>query len=256
MNKFKASYHLTALAALWLTLAPTAQAQLFKIQSSSVEFIPTPPDQGAPEGRQRGGASRGDCSAHEDLAAIVPQVNGVVWSQTASATPTFFFDVPAELTAATPLELIIQDNNDEYVFRRQFTAEAAAGLLAVPAIPTAPEQSGLALGKAYSWTFSIYCDIARPSDSVSVSGTVQRVANPVSNSIETPETPLTEAEQFEQLQQYAAEGIWHEAVEIAILLHQADPDNVTYLDALESLLEQAGITETLPPVAFRDSAAL
>ena len=213
MNKSKAAYYLTALAALWLTLAPTAQAQLSKIQSSSVEFIPTPPDQGAPEGRQRGGASRGDCSAHEDLAAIVPQVNGVVWSQTASATPTFFFDVPAELTAATPLELVIQDNNDEYVFRQQFTAAATAGLLAVPTLPTAPERSGLALGEAYSWTFSIYCDIARPSDSVSVSGMVQRVANPVSNSIETP---LTETERFEQLQQYAAEGIWHEAIEIAI----------------------------------------
>ncbi|MBE9063760.1 DUF928 domain-containing protein [cf. Phormidesmis sp. LEGE 11477] len=221
-------------AVAWLLMAPLAYAQ----GQQTVQFIPTPPDQGAPDGRQRGGATRGDCVAYQDLAAIVPEVEGVVWSQTAKALPTFFFDVPADLTQEIPLEFVIQDRSDAYVVRQQFSVEADAGLLAVP---TTAELGGLAIGESYSWTFSIYCDAARPSASVSVNGTIQRVADAVEVETSTPD--LTAIEQFELLRQYAAEGIWHETIDIAIALHQSDPLNDTYQETLRSLFVQAGIAD-------------
>ena len=222
----------------WSVIAPWAFAQV----DQTVQFLPTPPDQGSPDGRQRGGATRGDCLDYQALTALVPEVDGVVWSQTTSALPTFFFQVPADLTEAIPLEFVIQDSNDVYAVRQQFSVEAKAGLLTVP---TTAELGGLAMGESYSWTFSIYCDEARPSASVSVTGTVQRVADDVVMAdTSTPE--ISPVEQFAQLQQYAAEGIWHEAIELAIALHSAEPENATYANALSTLIEQAGITNALP----------
>jgi len=225
------------LSVAWWGLSSVAIAQL----PQSIEFLPTPPDQGSPDGRQRGGATRGDCVAFQDLTAVVPRVEGVVWSQTTSALPQFFFEVPAELTTEIPLEFVVQDSNDEYAIRQQFTVNADTGLFALPILDTAA-QPGLAVGETYGWTFSIYCDEARPSASVSVSGTVQRVADSVGGNVEG--VTLTAEEQFGLLQQYAVEGIWHEAIELAIALHTAQPNNETYASALNALLEQAGITET------------
>ncbi|MEL7068631.1 MAG: DUF928 domain-containing protein [Cyanobacteria bacterium J06581_3] len=230
-----------------LFIVPFSPAMAQVSVQSSVQFVPTPPDQGAPDGRQRGGATRGDCVTYQDLVAIVPRVENVVWSQTTSATPTFFFDVLADLTEEIPLEFVIQDANDEYVFQQQFEVNAEAGLLAVPTMSETAENAGLALDESYQWTFSIYCDEDRPSAAVSVSGTVQRVADGSAGPISDDE--LTPDKQFERLQQYAAAGIWHEAIEIAITLHQAEPNNVTYQETLASLFMQAGISETLPAEA-------
>ncbi|MEO0769621.1 MAG: DUF928 domain-containing protein [Cyanobacteria bacterium J06649_4] len=215
----------------------------------TVQFLPTPPDRGAPDGRQRGGASRGDCLDYQELTAIVPKIDGVVWSQTTSPLPTFFFQIPAALTKEIPLEFVIQDSNDTYAVRQQFSVEADAGLLALPtaANQTTTDLGELAIDEIYSWTFSIYCDEARPSASVSVTGTVQRVTDNVSVS-DTSTAELSPKEQFEQLQQYAAEGIWHEAIDIAIALHQGDPSNVTYQETLQSLFMQADIVPTTDEV--------
>ena len=212
-------------ATLWLPLAKLAQA------------VPNPPDQGAPSGRQRGGASRGDCADYQDLTALVPVVDGVVWSQTHSPTPEFFFHIPKALTADIPLELVVQDSNDNYVFRRQFSVDAPSGILTVPVTSAS---TGLTPDESYSWTFSIYCDAARPSASVAVFGTVTRVADAV---MPEPGPPLTPEQQFDLARQYADAGIWHEALALTLALHWADPDNADYLAALDNLLQQAGLAD-------------
>ncbi len=200
-----------------LTGIAIAGAPQVAAAQSNIEYIPPPPDQGAPTGRRQGGATRGDCLAYQDLTALVPQVEGVVWSQAASATPSFFFYVPEALTSAIPIEFVIQDSDDNYAVYQEFMTEAEAGILAVP---VASDAAGLELDQTYTWTFSIYCDAERPSASVSVSGTFKRVADPVAD---TPNTALDPAAQLEQIQQYAAAGIWHDAIAGAIALHQADP---------------------------------
>ncbi len=214
-------------ATLWLPLAPLAQA------------VPNPPDQGAPSGRQRGGASRGDCVDYQGLTALVPVVEGIVWSQTHSPTPEFFFHIPKALTADIPLELVVQDRQDNYVFHRQFSVDTPSGILT---LPMTSEEAGLMPGETYSWTFSIYCDPARPSASVSVFGTIQRVADVPA---EVPDAPPP-AQRLELARQYAAAGIWHEAM--GLTLSVAEPDNADYLDTLMSLLEFAGLGDLSPGV--------
>ncbi|WP_081972516.1 DUF928 domain-containing protein [Leptolyngbya sp. KIOST-1] len=206
------------------------------------QALPTPPDQGAPTGRQRGGASRGDCMAYQDLTALVPVVDGRVWSQTSSPTPDFFFYVPQPLTTDTALELVVQDKDDNYIFRKQVSVDAPSGILT---LPVNPEGAGLNAGETYSWTFSIYCDAARPSASVSVFGTVTRVADTVVT--ESGQT-LTPQQQFNLSRQYVAAGIWHEALALTLALHRADPDNADYFAALDALLRQAGLADLSPAV--------
>lgn len=212
-------------ATLWLPLAPLARA------------VPNPPDQGAPSGRQRGGASRGDCLDYQDLTALVPVVDGIVWSQTYSPTPEFFFHVPKALTADIPLELVVQDSQDNYVFRRQFAVDAPSGMLTVP---VSSASAGLTSGESYSWTFSIYCDAARPSSAVSVFGTIHRASGAA---VIMPDAP-TPAQRLALARQYAAAGIWHEAM--GLTLSVAEPDNADYLAALTSLLEFAGLADLSP----------
>jgi len=204
--------------------------------------LPTPPDQGAPTGRQRGGASRGDCADYQDLTALVPVVDGIVWSQTSSPTPDFFFYVPEALSADMPLELVVQDREDNYVFRQQFSVDAPPGILS---IPVTSEDAGLSPGEAYHWTFSIYCDAARPSASVSVFGTIQRVDDAV---VITPDAPLTPDRQLDLAQQYAETGLWHEAMALTLSLHSTNSDDTEYLEMLEALLESAGISDIAPTV--------
>lgn len=227
-----ASMLLGLAATLWLPLAPLALAQ----------SVPTPPDQDAPTGRQRGGASRGDCGAYQDLTALVPVVDGIVWSQTSSPAPDFFVYVPQALTADIPLELVVQDRDDNYVFRREFSVDATSGILTIPTPVTAPE---ITPGEAYTWTFSIYCDAARPSSSVAVFGTIKRVADP---GLVVSEGNLTPAMQLDLARQYGAAGLWHEAMALTLPLYGVEADNADYLATLESLLEQAGLTDIAPTV--------
>ncbi len=219
----------------WCAIALPIQAQ--------VSFVPTPPDQGAPDGRQRGGANRGDCLSYQGLTALVPEVDGKVWSQTVSTMPHFLFKIPAPLNESISLELVVQDSSDNYVFRKQFSIDAAAGTLSIPT-------SGLTTNANYSWTFSIYCDAARPSESVSVSGTVQRVAD--LPEMTTVIAALSPEEKINRLQQYAAEGIWHEAISLALGLYQAEQNNATYTETLESLFEQAKLADISLPIVVYD----
>ncbi|NEQ30758.1 MAG: DUF928 domain-containing protein [Leptolyngbya sp. SIO4C5] len=228
---------LLGLAMVGLNLMPLARAQT----------LPTPPpDQGAPTGRQRGGASRGDCRDYQDLTALVPVVDGIVWSQTASATPSFFFHLPNALDQTIPLEFVVQDSRDNYAYRKQFSGNIPAGILAIP-VPS--ESSGLTPGEAYTWTFSIYCDAARPSASVFVSGTISRVAE---SAVTGPSSNPTPAMRLDLARQYAAEGLWHEAIEITLSLYQAEPGKAEYLETLESLFEAAGLDELSPTISVHE----
>jgi len=205
-----------------------------------------PPDQGAPTGRQRGGASRGDCVKYQELTALVPLVNDVVWSQTSSPTPNFFFYVSHSLTPDIPLELVVQDSEDNYIFRRQFSVDAPSGILKVP---VSTEGAGLLPGETYRWTFSIYCDEASPSASVSVFGAIHRVANSVAVEPEIkPERLLTPDTQLDLAREYAAAGLWHEAMALTLSLYPTSSGNVEYLETLSGLLESAGIFDIVPTV--------
>lgn len=213
------------------------------IQETQIIFNdPTPPSQGSPSGRQRGGASRGPCREFETLTALVPAKNGIISGKTTSDRPTFWFYLPKQLTEQTPVEFFVYDANDNKVYNTHFTAPGTRSGLIKLTIPDTAKS--LEVGKTYSWTFSIYCDPASPSKAVFVEGTIQRV-NPDPNL----QNRLQTATSIEQVSLYAANGIWFEALNTLANLYQTNSGQKSIATAWISLLQQAKL-ESLTQIPF------
>ncbi|MBW4443771.1 MAG: DUF928 domain-containing protein [Plectolyngbya sp. WJT66-NPBG17] len=234
-----------------LALAQTGVAQLPKnpIQSGQIVFNdPTPPSQGSPGGRQQGGASRGDCRVFESLTALVPVTQGKVWGQTVSDRPTFWFYLPSELTDKTPIEFTLQDPNDQYIYNTRFNAaKTKSGLVRLTVPATAKP---LEVGKSYTWTFSVYCDPAKPSSAVFVQGTIRRVALD-----QQLKSRLGNQMTIDQVKLYAANGIWFEAFDGLAELYRRDAKNRPVTSAWGSLLQQVKL-DRLKTVPMTDCCKL
>jgi Domain of Unknown Function (DUF928) len=223
---------LASLSLLLFAQASAAQSPKNPIQAGQILFNdPTPPSQGTPGGRQQGGASRGPCRAFESLTAMVPATQGKVWGQTVSEHPAFWFYLPSELTAKTPIEFTIQDSNDQYIYNTKLNSEKTKSGLIQLAIPTTAKS--LEVGKSYTWTFSVHCDPAKPSSAVFVQGTIQRIV------LSQPlKSRLGEQISLQQVQLYAANGIWFEAFDGLAALYRQDTTGSAVISAWGSLLNQ------------------
>jgi Domain of Unknown Function (DUF928) len=210
---------------LWLQIATLISAMTLSIfnlpanwqpvqaqtLTAKIQYVP-PVNQekpGEPRGRRRGGGSRGSCKQYETLTALVPITNtgskNAVWGQSTSQNPTFWFAVPDKLTPKVPVEFVIQDEADNYIYHTKFNpSETPRGIISITAQPKTP----LVAGKSYSWTFSIYCDPEKPSASVYVRGSMTQVAlnATIKKQLEAAKTPLEQAVIF------AKNGIWFNAL--------------------------------------------
>jgi hypothetical protein len=220
-----------------------AQMPTPDLQESQVIFNdPTPPSQGSPGGRQRGGASRGPCRQFEPLTALVPAKQGIVWGQTTSDRPTFWFYLPAPLTEQTPIEFTLQDANDNEVYHTRLTAPGTrSGLIQLPVPPTAPS---LTVNQPYFWTLSVYCNPNKPSEAVFVQGMIQRVASDA-----TLQNRLKSITPLEQVYLYAEQGIWYNAVNTLADLYLGQPSDRQLASTWAALLKQANL-ENLTTVPF------
>jgi hypothetical protein len=231
-----------ALVGFTNTSTTLVQAQIAKtVASSRVSFVPPPlpSDQEAPTGRARGGASRGSCKNLQDnkrLTALVPVTSKSVWGLTTTKYPTLWYYVPDALTSNLPIEFVLQDEKDNYVYKTTLTTPGTpSGIVSVPlSSMTAP----LEIGKIYHWTVSMYCDPQEPSNSVFVKGTVQRVAvDPaLTNQLETATLP-------ERVALYAANGIWHDALTTLAELRRTYPQNATLAATWENLLQSVNLQD-------------
>lgn len=195
---------------------------------------PPPPDQGTPDGREQGTASRGPCQNHQNLTALVPVVTDKVWGLTAAERPTFWFYLPAPIDPNSPFEFILQDRQNRYVYRQRFTQTTAQpGLIQISLPASTP---ALENGQSYLWTLVIYCDPASPSNSIFVQGTVQR-----RNLDPSMQRQLAAATPIDRARLYAANGIWHETLTTLAELHQANPRDPQVADAWNQLLQRINL---------------
>jgi hypothetical protein len=209
-----------------------ASSHLNKLQ---LNFMPPPPPVvGAPTGRRRGGSSRGVCKKYESLTALVPVAGESVWGLTSAERPTFWFFVPEALTANLPIEFVLQDEADNYIYKTTVRgSEMRSGIVSLSVPPTiAP----LEIGKPYRWTFSLYCDRNKPSASVFVQGSIQRV--PLAPTLQRQ---LETAMPRERINLYAANGIWHDALTNLAQLRQTNPEDAALIADWESLLKSVGL---------------
>ncbi len=189
-------------------------------RSGRVSFIqPKLPNNGAPSGRQRGAAGRGNClnNVNIPLTALVPSVkksidNGSnaivatnVWGLTVKERPTFLFYVPYTQAAASG-EFVLQDSEDNDIYRAPVNLPQEPGIIRLQ-LPL--ESAPLAIDKMYHWYFKVRCSQNMTSP-VFVEGWVQRIAlnSTIANQIATA-TSLRQ-----QVALYAENGIWYDTAAI------------------------------------------
>lgn len=205
------------------------------IQNTQTIFNdPTPPRQGSPTGRQRGGASRGPCRQFASLTALVPATKGKVWGQTISDRPTFWFYLPHPLTEQTPIEFTLQDSTDTDVYStRLAVANIEPGLIRLQMPASA---KALEVGKSYTWTFSVYCDPTKPSSAVFVKGMIQRTAPDA-----TLQNRLKTLSALDQTRLYAANGLWYDAFDTLATLYRQQLNDRQLSSIWATLLKQVNL---------------
>ncbi len=229
------------------TCSTRIQAQPTKPVVSTVRLVPPPPppplaDRGAPFGRQRGGASRGQCpNVGKPLTALVPATKAMtaeesVWGLTDAEYPTFWFYVPYSLTPKLPVEFVLQDDDGNYVYKGSLTAsQKQAGIVKLRLPSTA---GPLEVGKMYKWYFLVDCD---PDAPPLVEGWVERRAmNP------TLMSQLKNATPRQRVTLYAANGFWHDALTTLAELRSANPGDTTLSRDWVSLLHSVGLDAIAP----------
>lgn len=219
------------------TKAPARRSR----RASRVQFVlPKLLDKGAPIGRRRGAAGRGNCLAvNPPLTALVPAAGTLpvsnVWGLTVTKHPTFWFYVPYSDTSASSGEFVLQDEADNDVYRALITLPERPGVVSLRLPSTS---APLELGKLYHWYFKVNCDQQATSGPVFVEGWVQRVTPSP-----TLESQLAAATPQQQVALYAANGIWHEALTSLAKLRQVNPEDTALTTDWAELLQSAGLGE-------------
>lgn len=194
---------------------------------------PTPPNLGTPKGRVSGGASRGICKQSPTMQALIPQGNRTEpWALTISERPTFWFYLPSQLSADTPLEFVLQDPDDQYIYKTVFTPPKSTA--SVISIELPPESPPLVLGLLYTWTLSLPCDPSRPSNVAFIRGTLRR--SPLAS---TPS--LQPSPNLGMIQRFSEQGFWYDALTLAAQAYHSQPADVEIAQVWQQLLRQVGL---------------
>jgi hypothetical protein len=221
--------------AVWLliSLMMPAMAQSPTEETSKIHFVPPPvPDRGSPRGRSRGGASRNDACQVTDqpLTALVP-LSKSVWGLTLSEHPTLLFYVPYALTPDSPMEFVLQDEEQNTLYQAYLnTSLTSPGVVKL----TMPDGiTPLEIDKMYHWYFLVYCNRVEP---VFVEGWVKRIAPNRDLSVR-----LKKAVPEEKIALMAANGIWYDALSHLAELRLTHPQDASLIVDWENLLESVGL---------------
>lgn len=213
--------------------------------ASQIHFKAPPlkPGSGEPGGRRRGAGGRGPCKNYTSLTALIPTTKTankeIVKGLTTLAHPTFWFYLPRQ-SSNVPIEFLLQDENENEVYRTRLQVpQAASGIVSV-AIPTSV--APLRVNRSYRWLLAVSCD---PSDAFSkmiVRGAIQRVELPpdTQKTFGDAQTPLDKAAL------YANNGIWFDAITIlGESLQQDDRNNAAIVAAWTDLLKQGNLDDVV-----------
>ena len=180
-------------------------------------------------GKRVGGGSRSFCSSTEiPLTAVVPASNV---GATVSDRPNFWFYVPYGSQQATTGEFVLQDRQENDVYRQTFDLPQTPGLVSLKLPKTAPS---LEVGRPYRWYFKLYCGDSASATANFVEGWITRISL-VSNL-------ATESEQGKNptYQEYGSNSIWFDALDNLAQL-RLEKDNPRLEQDWNQLLSAKGV---------------
>lgn len=212
-----------------------------RLFSGPLDF--TPPDNiTAPDNRQ-GAAHRGSCqkNINDPSPLALAPMGGL--SLTHSAYPTFYWYLPDNVDAKT-IEFILRDDQGENVFTTQYQVDrqnSRNGIFSL-SLPEYAMTPPLEIGKNYSWTLSVSCDVSDHSGDTVMKGQVQRI--PLSPE---REQQLQSASSLIKLNLYAQSQLWHETMGQMLMLYDQYPNNPRIQQAWRELMQSAKLSPTITP---------
>lgn len=205
---------------------------------------PEPPSTGRP-GRRSDAGSRGcgedessSSSESKPLLAFVPVQETasakVVFGKTAAEHPTFWFYVPHR--SSSTATFVLQDQDGNPIYQSDVALPKTAGTLSLTLPATV---APLVVGKRYHWFFKLYCRSISPPDSF-VDGWIQResLTSDLTQKLKTATLP-------QQVQLYAANGFWFDALTTAAELRRTHSEDSAWADLLSAIGLESVATEAI-----------
>jgi hypothetical protein len=205
---------------------------------------PPPPDRSAP-GNRGEGASRGCIAGNQPLTALVPTYEQTldsnqgtitqVWGLTSAEHPHFWFYVPYESNSVRAIEFVLQDDQDETLYRTSVSIPSKVGIVGVQVPSTA---NPLEPNRRYHWFFKVRtaCDPNQPETLEYVEGWVQR------QSLEAGlRDRISQASPQQRAALYAENGIWHDALTTLAEQRRANPNDGAIAKDWTDLLRAVGL---------------
>jgi hypothetical protein len=172
----------------------------------------------------------------------MPNIGGTTaWGLTTAAHPTFWFYVPGRASVEVPIEFVLQDPTDEYIYKTVLTPlDTSPGILGVEL----PQNTPSLLPKVlYSWTLSMGCNSVQRSEVTFVRGYIQRQW-PIDNGLNDGlRNGFTERSALDKAMIYAKQGFWYDAITTIAKARQMQPSNEQITLGWQDLLSQGGLTE-------------
>jgi hypothetical protein len=211
------------------------------IANTPIHLAQNFPDEGDPKGRRRGGTSRreGCPNLKTPITALVPgeETNGTsFFASTVAEHPTFWVYVPELPTNLRSGEFVLQDEQENDVWRTPLTLPEKSGAIAI-SLPQNP-QYALKQNSKYHWFFRVYCgDPQNQPEYIFVDAWMQRVAL-------TPNLQRQlETAKPQEYTAYAAHNIWYDAVTNLAELRRTNPGDRVLTQEWTNLLKAVDLEE-------------
>jgi len=206
---------LAALTALFFLPAPDAFAQEY-----------TPPPRGAPK-KSVGGSSRGVDGNVPRVMLLVPDHVGF----TVSENPALYWYLSKPTSVRVEITLIDDKGETPLIEETMSNAQGPA----VHRIDLAKYKVALKPEVEYQWSIAVVTDPNKRSGDVISAGWVKRVAAPAGVASGGDRAALA--------RDYAARGIWYDAIAIYSELIEQRPNDRALREARAALLDQVGLKE-------------
>lgn len=222
-NYVKSKYTIAFVLVLWISNFLPATAQLRQNETDGSR-------RGRPSGRTATG-SRGDCpQVHVPLTALIPTNDQGL---TVAEYPHLWIFVPYQSNNIASGEFVLQDKQNNDVYRSNFTLSQAPGIVNISLEKAKPLQ----INQEYQWFFKLYCSQEKLSSPLFVKGWVQRIAkNPqLEQKLATATTPQ------QRSTIYYENNIWYEAVTELALDNPIKPQKNNLPNDWVKLLKRADL---------------
>ncbi len=220
----------------WLLSYPIAlQLSLTAAIAQPVKFKPPSPPPRGISGNRSAAASRDKCpEVTQPLTALVPKYqSNRIWGLTEAEHPTFWFYIPYAASEIVDISFTLQDesnpNDTQIVYQNpKIVAATSPGTIGI-VLPKSI--APLAANKPYHWYLKLNMSCTVGKRPMFVDGWVQRAE--IDDNLSAR---IKQASPAQQVDLYAENGLWYDALTTLANLRAAKPQDTSLLEDWQNLL--------------------